>query len=270
MIAVLLTLKTCRKIPPLAKVNGGRRIIPASRWFLLQTQEAQELGLDVGDMLSVNVLGRTIKARIASLRNVEWESMGINFVLVFSPNTFAGAPHSYLATLAIKKNDATPSDGEILRAITKTYPSVTSVRVRDALSAVNDIIGQLSTAIRAAASVALISSILVLAGALAAGNQARVHDSVVLKTLGAKRSTLLKTFIYEYALLGASTAGFALLAGGIASWFVISKIMQFQSNFIPQIAVATLIAALVFTVGFGLIGTWRILGQKAAPILREL
>ena len=233
-------------------------------------QEAQELGLDVGDMLSVNVLGRTIKARIASLRNVEWESMGINFVLVFSPNTFAGAPHSYLSTLSIKKNETTPSDGEILRAITKSYPSVTSVRVRDALSAVNDIIGQLSTAIRAAASVALISSILVLAGALAAGNQARVHDSVVLKTLGAKRSTLIKTFIYEYALLGASTAGFALLAGGIASWFVITKIMQFQSQFIPQIAVATLIAALVFTVGFGLIGTWRILGQKAAPILREL
>ena len=233
-------------------------------------EEAKELGLAVGDRLSVNVLGRTISARIASLRNVEWESMGINFVMVFSPNTFAGAPHSYLSTLSIKNRQNTPSDGEIIRLITKSFPSVTSVRVRDALDTVNTIINQLATAIRAAASVALIASILVLAGALAAGNSARVHDSVVLKTLGATRSTLIRTFVYEYALLGLATACFALVAGSIASWFVISKIMEFPSHFIPSVAIMTLITALVFTVGFGLIGTWRILGQKAAPVLREL
>ncbi len=233
-------------------------------------EEAAELNLDVGDKLSVNVLGRTIKARIASLRNVEWESMGINFVMVFSPNTFAGAPHSYLSTLAINENPETPSDGEIIRQITKSFPSVTSVRVRDVLDTVNSIISQLSTAIRAAASVTLVASVLVLAGALAAGNRARVHDSVILKTLGATRWTLIRTFIYEYTLLGISTACFALVAGSIASWFVVSSIMQFPSSFIPSIAIMTLIIALVFTVGFGLIGTWRILGQKAAPVLREL
>ncbi len=232
-------------------------------------EQANDLGLVIGDKISVNVLGRTIEAEIASLRNVEFESMGINFVLVFSPNTFAGAPHSFLTTLALGDKNA-PTDGEVLRAVTKAFPSVTSVRVRDALNAVNTIINQLSNAIRAAAAVALIASILVLAGALAAGNQARVHDAVVLKTLGAKRWTLIRAFVYEYAILGISTAGFALLAGGIASWFVISKIMQFPSQFIPEIALATLAAALIFTVGFGLIGTWRILGQKAAPFLNKL
>jgi putative ABC transport system permease protein len=233
-------------------------------------EQAEFLNLDVGDILSVNVLGRTIKAKIASLRNVEWESMGINFVLVFSPNTFAGAPHSYLSTLSISEKSQAVSDGQIIREITKSFPSVTSVRVRDVLNTVNTIIGQLSTAIRVAASVTLIASVLVLAGALAAGNRARVHDSVVLKTLGATRWTLIRTFIYEYALLGLSTACFALLAGGIASWFVVSKIMQFPSSFIPSIAIVTLLIALIFTVGFGLVGTWRILGQKASPILREL
>ena len=233
-------------------------------------EEAGELDLDIGDMISVNVLGRTIKARISSLRNVEWESIGINFVMVFSPNTFASAPHSYLSTLAFNKTSATPNDGEIIRKITKSFPSVTSVRVKDAIDTINVIINQLATAIRAAASVALIASILVLAGALAAGNRARIHDSVILKTLGAKRSTIIKTFVYEYALLGLATAIFALIAGGIASWFVVAKIMQFPSQFIPSIAVFTVIVALIFTVGFGLIGTWRILGQKAAPVLREL
>ncbi|MBL4725610.1 MAG: ABC transporter permease [Rhizobiaceae bacterium] len=238
------------------------------------SEEAGELNLDVGDMISVNVLGRTIEAKIASLRNVEWESLGVNFVLVFSPNTFAGAPHSFLTTLMIDQSTENTSepvnDGMVLREITKSFPAVTSVRVRDALDTVNRLISQLSTAIRAAASVALLSSILVLGGALAAGNQARIHDAVVFKTLGATRITLIKTFIYEYAILGTATAIFAVLAGSLASWFVISQIMKFPSVFLPSVAIFTLVVALVLTVGFGLIGTWRILGQKAAPFLREL
>ena len=127
-----------------------------------------------------------------------------------------------------------------------------------------------ATAIRAAASVALIASVLVLGGALAAGNRARVHDAVVLKTLGATRGKLTRTFIYEYLMLGAATAVFALVAGGAAAWFVIARIMDFPYLFLPSVAVATVLIALLTTVGFGLIGTWRILGQKAAPVLREL
>ncbi len=237
-------------------------------------EEAGELGLDVGDVLTVNVLGRTITAEISSLRNVEWESLGINFVMVFSPNTFAGAPHSHLATLTLDESDDTSEvetrDGEIIRAVSKAFPAVTTVRVREALDMVNTLIGQLATAIRAAASVALIASILVLGGALAAGNRARVHDAVVLKTLGATRGRLVRSFIYEYALLGTATAIFALAAGGIAAWFVITQIMEFPYTFLPSVAAATVLVALVMTVGFGLVGTWRILGQKAAPVLREL
>jgi putative ABC transport system permease protein len=144
------------------------------------------------------------------------------------------------------------------------------VRVKDALDVVNELVGQLATAIRAAAAVALIASILVLAGALAAGNRARVHDAVVLKTLGATRSTLMRAFSYEYLMLGLATAVFALLAGGVAAWFVVSRIMTLPSSFLPDVAVMTVATALVLTVGIGLAGTWRILGQKAAPVLREL
>jgi len=237
-------------------------------------EEAGELGLSVGDSVTVNVLGRNITAEIASLRAVQWESLAINFVMVFSPNTFAGAPHSLLATLTLDDSlsvDALEErDGGIIRAVAKTYPAVTSVRVKEALDMVNSLIAQLATAIRAAASVALVSSILVLGGALAAGTRARVHDAVVLKTLGATRWRLVRSFIYEYALLGAATAIFALLAGGVSAWFVISQIMEFPYSFLPSVAAATIGVALVLTVGFGLIGTWRILGQKAAPVLREL
>ncbi|WP_439872431.1 ABC transporter permease [Rhizobium leguminosarum] len=233
------------------------------------SEEAHELGLKIGDKVTVNVLGRNITAKIANLRRVEWESLSINFVMVFSPNTFRGAPHAWLATLT--DPSSTPAeDAAILKSVTNTYPTITSVRVKDALDIVNQLVAQLATAIRAAASVALIASILVLAGALAAGNRARTHDAVVLKTLGATRAMLIRAFSYEYLILGLATAIFALIAGGVAAWFIVARIMRLPSTFLPDVAGLTLVTALVLTVGIGLIGTWRILGQKAAPVLREL
>ena len=253
--------------------HGGENLVSFA------AEEAGEIGVKLGDVIVVNVLGRNISAKVANLRNVEWQSMSINFVMVFSPNTFAGAPHAHLATLRASK-DSTLSgeetktqaerDGAILKAITSQFPTVTTVRVRDALNAVNGLISQLATAIRAAALLALAASILVLGGALAAGNRARVHDAVVLKTLGATRRTLIGAFVLEYAILGLATALFALLAGGLAAWFVIDQIMGFTFLLLGEVAVLTVVAALIFTVGFGLIGTWRVLGQKAAPVLREL
>lgn len=232
-------------------------------------EEGGEIGLRLGDTITVNVLGRNVTARIANFRQVEWESMGINFVMVFSPNTFAGAPHSWLATLADDTAD-NADEARILNAITRNFPSVTSVRVKDALDIVNQIVAQLAVAIRAAAGVALVASVLVLSGALAAGNRARVHDAVVLKTLGATRRTLITAFSLEYTIIGLATAVFALFAGGVAAWFVIARIMGLPSAFLPEVAVSTIVIALVLTVGFGLVGTWRVLGHKAAPVLREL
>ncbi|MBB3594493.1 putative ABC transport system permease protein [Rhizobium sp. BK529] len=232
-------------------------------------EEARELGLKIGDTVTVNVLGRNITAKIANLRRVEWESLSINFVMVFSPNTFRGAPHAWLATLT-DPAATEAEDAAILKSVTNTYPTITSVRVKDAIDIVNQLVGELATAIRAAASVALIASVLVLSGALAAGNRARTHDAVVLKTLGATRTMLIRAFSYEYLILGVATAIFALFAGGVAAWFIVSRIMHLPSSFMPDVAGLTLVTALVLTVGIGLIGTWRILGQKAAPVLREL
>lgn len=259
-------------IPENATVSEGKWWPPdysGEPLVSFSAEEGKAIGLKIGDTVTVNVLGRDITARIASFRQVEWETMGINFVMVFSPNAFAGAPHSWLATLSL--DDATAADeSRILNAVTRAFPVVTTVRVKDALDVVNRLVGQLGTAIRAAASVALIASVLVLSGALAAGNRARIHDAVVLKTLGATRRTLIAAFSLEYMLIGLATAIFALAAGGIAAWFVVARIMTLPSHFLPEVAIGTIVFALVLTVGFGLAGTWRVLGHKAAPVLRNL
>jgi putative ABC transport system permease protein len=283
---------TKRKVPPAGQwvLRGDRGItyadvppenaaITEGKWWdkdyageplvSFSDEEGKALGLKLGDTVTVNVLGRNISAKISNFRKIEWQSLSINFVMIFTPNTFKGAPHAWLATLT---DPAATSQQEaaVLRAVTNAYPTITSVRVKDALDMLNTLVGQLATAIRAAASIALIASVLVLAGALAAGNRARTHDAVVLKTLGATRAMLIRAFSFEYLILGVATAIFALLAGSVAAWYVVSRIMHLPSAFLPDVAFSTIVIALVLTVGIGLIGTWRILGQKAAPVLREL
>ncbi len=231
---------------------------------------AQELDLAVGDRLVVNVLGRNIEARIANLRTVEWRTLGINFVMVFSPNTFAGAPHTHLATLTANGAGGRVDEGAVMRTLAKEFPMVTSVRVRDALDAVNDVVSQLAVAVRAASSVALAASLLVLGGALAAGHQARLHDAVVLKTLGATRARLISAFSLEYGALGIATAIFGFIAGTISAYVIVTRVMRLSFTFEPSGALVAALLAIVVTIGLGLAGTWRILGQKPAPYLRNL
>jgi len=232
-------------------------------------EEGRELGLKIGDTVTVNVLGRNMTAKIANFRAVEWRSMSINFVMVFSPNTFKGAPHAWLATLTSPDAPAS-QDAAVMNAVTNTFPGITTIRTKDALDVAQGLIGQMAVGVRAAASIALVVSVLVLAGAIAAGNRARIHDAVVLKTLGARRSMLMSAYLYEYFLLGLAASVFALAAATAGSWYVVTEIMDLPFTFLATTALSTLAIALVVTAGTGLAGTWSVLGQKAAPVLREL
>jgi putative ABC transport system permease protein len=237
----------------------------------MEAEVARGLNLKPGDTVTVNVAGRNLTARIANLRSVNWRSLGINFVFVFSPNTFAGAPHSFLATAAFPGGSASERELTILRHVANQFPTVTSLRVKDALDAISGAMDQLAFAIRGASGIALVSSILVLAGALAAGQRGRIYDAVVLKTLGATRFRLLKAFVIEYALLGLATALFGLVAGGLAAWFVLIRVMKLDSfSWLWGPVLGAIGIALLVTVGLGLVGTWRILGQKPASHLRAL
>jgi putative ABC transport system permease protein len=236
----------------------------------METEIAEGLGVTIGDEITVNVLGRNITARVANLRRVEWESLSINFVMVFSPNTFRGAPHAHLSTLRLPEGSPRSKEREVLSSVTRAFPGVTTISVREAIDTVNDVISDLALAVRVAASVALVVSMLVLGGALAAGHRQRRQDAVILKTLGATRQRLLTAFSLEYGLLGLATAVFAIVAGSVSAWYVVTHVMELAFAPAPQIAVAAVVIALAVTLGLGLAGTWRILSVKPAALLKNL
>lgn len=232
---------------------------------------ADGLGLKVGDTITVNVFGRNITATIANLRKVNWRSLGINFVFVYSPNTFATAPHTHLATATFPPGSDARKEIALLKEVSQHFPAITAVRVKDALDAVSVVMAQLATAVRGASGIALLASILVLAGALAAGRQTRIYDTVVLKTLGATRRQLLLSLVLEYGILGSATAVFGIFAGAIAAWAITTRVMKLDDfEWLWSSAALATFVALVITVGIGLLGTWRALGQKPASYLRNL
>ena len=226
---------------------------------------ASAFGIGIGDRISVNVLGRDIEAEVANVREIDWGTMEINFVLVFSPSPMNAAPHTFLAT--IQASDAV--EGQVQRVVTQSFPNVTTVRIKDALEMVNDILRKIGTAVRATAGITLVAGTLVLAGAIAAGHRRRVYDSVVLKVLGATRATVLRAFLIEYGLLGLITAGIAAVIGSVAAWAVLTWVMEAEWIFIPSAVAVTTLLCTAVTIGFGFFGTWQALSQKAAPLLRN-
>jgi putative ABC transport system permease protein len=230
---------------------------------------ADGLKLKIGDPIVVNVLGRDITATISNMRTVDWQSLGINFVLVFSPNAFKGAPHTHIATLTETHPDP-GGDARIIKSVADAFPMVTSVRVREALETIGTVITNLVLAIRGASAVTLISAILVLGGALAAGHRHRVYDAVILKTLGATRARLLGAYALEYLMIGFATAVFGVIAGSVAAWLIVTRLMTLSFIWQAGSAAGVVVAALVVTVGLGLAGTLMALNQKPATVLRNL
>jgi putative ABC transport system permease protein len=259
----------------------GSRLVAGEWWpadyagaplVSLEERMARDFALKVGDSITVNVLGRNLNARITNLRAVEWQSLGINFVLVFSPGAFGGAPHSDIATLTFADGGTTLEEAALIKALAEAFPTVSAVRVKDALDAVDHIVGNLVLALRGASSLTLIAAALVLGGAFAAGQRFRVYDAVVLKTLGATRARLLAAYALEYLLVGLATALFAVAVGSLAAALVVTRIMEFPFVWVaaPAIGAALVTLLVLVTVALGLAGTFAALGHKPAPVLRNL
>ncbi|MBM3545887.1 MAG: FtsX-like permease family protein [Alphaproteobacteria bacterium] len=227
---------------------------------------ARGLGIGIGDRIGLNVLGRVIEAEIASLREIDWGTLSMNFTFIFAPGALDRAPQTHLATVHLA---SAQEEGKLLAALGKDFPNVSAVRVKDAIDAANRILEGIAFAVRVTAAVTLAAGTLVLAGAVAAGHRRRVKDAVVLKVLGARRAEVLGAYLLEFGLLGLVIAAIAAVAGTVAGWAIL--VFPMRSDFVFSLTAVAGSASLsvVLTVLLGLIGTWHALGQKAAPMLRD-
>ena len=253
---------------------AGSRVVEGSWWpadyqgpplVSFDAELARGMGLKIGDTLTVNVLGREVTAGIANLRGIDWTSLRINYALVFSPGTFAGAPETYIATARVPPQQ----EAALQKAVTDRFANISAIPVKDALQAVSQMVSQVAIVLQATAAIALGAAGLVLAGALAASRRRRLYEAVVLKVLGATRRDLVSAFLLEYGLLGLLAAAVASLLGTVAAYLILTEIMRTDWVFLPGAAALSAGAALLLTLVLGYAGTWRALGASPAAYLRN-
>ena len=231
----------------------------------LDAEVGEAIGLGPGDSLTVNILGRQVEAEIANLRRIDWGTLGINFVVVFSPGTLEGAPQTQIATVRVDPE----SEEALEQAVAAQFPNVSAVRIREVLDTVSELMGRLGLAVRAIAGLTLLAGVLVLAGAIAAGRHRRRYDAVVLKVLGAARRSLAGSFLLEYGMLGVVTALIAAALGSLAAYLILTFVMEIDFVFLASAVLLTTVVGTLVTLLIGFLGTWRALSQKAAPLLRN-
>jgi putative ABC transport system permease protein len=226
---------------------------------------AKGWGIGIGDVIRVNVLGRDIDLRIASLRDIAWRSLSLNFAMIASPGLLSHAPHGNIATVRAPE----ASQGALLRAVTDALPNVTGIRVADILSSLADLLDRVAAALTATGSLTLLAGGLVLIGAVAAGQRRRTQEAVILKALGASRGQIRAAWLVEFGLLGLTAGLIAAAVGTAASWGVTHYVLRTDWTFLPGTLAATLLVCLATMLVFGYAGTAAALRAKAAPLLRN-
>ena len=227
-------------------------------------EEAEEMNLKLGDKLTMNVLGRDITATISSFREVDFSTAGIGFIMSMNPAALSGAPHSFISTVY-----ATPeSEAQILRDLSTMFPNITAIRVGDAIERVSEVLAGLAAAVSYGAAATLLTGFLVLIGASAAGEQARTFEAAILKTLGATRGRILRSFALRAAILGGAAGLVALGAGILGGWAVSTFVMETSYEVIWSNALGIILGGVLATLLSGLAFAWRPLMARPAHILR--
>ncbi len=227
-------------------------------------EEAEEIGLSLGDAVTINVLGRDITAEIAAFRQVDFSNAGIGFVITLSQNALAGAPHTHIATVYAEE----AAEGRILREVAGDAPNITAIRVRDAIQQVTEALTGLAAATSLGAGATLLTGFVVLIGAAAAGERARVFEAAVLKTLGAVRRTILVSFAVRAGLVGAAAGLVAVIAGVLGGWAVTEFVMDRSYTFEPVSAALIILGGALVSLVAGLVFALRPLGARPAAVLR--
>jgi putative ABC transport system permease protein len=230
----------------------------------LDREAAEGADVELGDIITLDVLGVQIEATVTSLRQVDFGGFGPTFTLILDPNALAGAPLRQIAIAKASREE----EARATRALGGPFSGVNVISVREQLESAAKLFDRLSLAIRGAAAVAALAGLLVLAGAIAAGAQSRAREAAVLKVLGASRGQILTAYGLEYGSVGviAGIAGAAV--GFAAAWPVVTQV--FEASFAFDLTgVAALIGGAALLTGLGgLIAAAVALSRRPAPVLR--
>ncbi len=257
-----------------ADAPDARTTVTAGTWWdsdysgppqvSFSAEEGAEMGLKLGDDITINILGRDITAEVTSFREVDFSNAGIGFILTMNPSALQGAPHTFISTVYAEED----AEAAILRDLASQFPNITAIRVRDAIERVSALLAGIGDAVRWGAGATLVTGFLVLIGAASAGQSARIYEAAVLRTLGASRGRIFKSFAFRSIFLGIAAGCVALFAGIAGAWAVNTYVMESSFQIIWPSALGVILGGILATLLTGLLFAWRPLAERPARVLR--
>jgi putative ABC transport system permease protein len=255
--------------PPGNTVLRGRWWTPgetrARPHVSLEEEAAAVLGADVGSRVTFDVQGVPVEADVASIRRVDWQSLTLNFFVIFSPGALDGAPTTYVGTARVPSG----REAAVQDAVVSAFTNVSAIPVRDVLERVAAVLDQLALAIRAVALFSIASGLAVMVGALTASRYQRLYESVILRTMGATRATVARTFAVEYGLLGAVAGAGGTALAAVLAWVVLRFVLAVPWTFEPGALALGVAVTTAMAVAVGFLATFRVLGAKPLAVLRQ-
>ena len=255
-------------LPPSSRITGGAwwpENYSGPQLVSIAGNVARAFGIGVGDKISANILGIEVEGTVANVRDINWSSFSMNFAVTFSPGILSNAPTNMMATAVLPAT----AEEAVQRDIVKTYPNITVIRVSSAIEAAQGLIRTVAVAVRVAAVVTLAAGMLVLSAGVVADRRRHAYDAIILKVMGATRRRIFATFLAEYALLGTLAAGIAALIGAGASYAAMTLVIDLPWKFSTGGTALILLGGVMLTLLAGFAGTFRLLGQKPAAVLRN-
>jgi putative ABC transport system permease protein len=249
-------------------ITRGRWWTPGDRgraWISVEAEAARALGVDLGGTLTFDIQGLEVTAEVLSLRKVDWQTLGANFFVIFSPGPLDGAPFAYLGTARVPPE----ADSALQERVAAALPNVTVVPVRDVLQRVTGVLDRIAVAVRLVALFVLGAGLTVMAEALAQSRAQRLYESVLLRTLGATRGRVARAFAVEYGCLGLVAGLGGAVTGALTAWIVLRFVLDVPPVLEPAPIVAALLTSVALAVSVGFLGTFRLLGRKPLPVLRR-
>jgi putative ABC transport system permease protein len=243
------------------RTPGAEPEVSIEEGFLRNTR------LNVGDLMSFDVLGRQVTARVASIRRVDWQDFRSGgFMFVFRPGVFDAAPHTFIASF---KGPGDPDTRARMQAgLVAQFPNVSVIDLREILQTISGIVNNVTTAVTVVGSLVLLSGALILVGAVSMTKFRRVYEAAILKTLGASSRLIAAMLVLEYGVLGAIAGTVGALGAIGLSWAVATYALELAWSPALALTIGGIVVTSLFVAVVGVLASWDVLRHKPLSTLR--
>lgn len=260
-----LNLSYVKDLPQSNALTSGKWVDHEKHQISLEQDFADTLGLNIGDELEFDFTGQKVTVHLTSLRKVKWDSFDVNFFALLSKTSLEQAPASYLTSLHFG-----PQSHELIKNIRQDYPNITMFDIRVILKQVTSILNQVITAIQVLFIFALLAGLIVLVAALFGTKAERMHEMVIMRTLGASTKQLAFFLRTELIILGAIAGLLASASAQLIAWYLANYVFEFGLGFSLWPWMVGLIAGILLSWLSGVIALKNVVHSAPINVLRQV